>query len=242
MRSIKALVVDDERYAREELTFLLEGFSYVKVVGDMDHGEMAILETIRLQPDVVFLDVEMPKVSGIEVAKSLKELKKVPLIVFATAHPEFAAEAFRINALDYLLKPYDPEQLTQTMERIKNQLFPDVQTQSASSLGKLAVEQEGEIQYIVVQDILYATPDGKNTKVFTKTAEYKVKSSLKELETKLTDFYFFKIHKSYLVNLNHVVRLTPWFNGAYELEVAGRKGRLPVSRNYARELQRRLDL
>ena len=124
MRTIRTLIVDDERYAREELTYLLEQFPDVKLVGEAESGEVAILKALQLQPDVVFLDIEMPKMNGLEAAKALVELKKVPLIVFATAYPEFAAEAFRINAVDYLLKPYDEEQLKQTIDRIEKRLYP----------------------------------------------------------------------------------------------------------------------
>ena len=242
MQTIRILVVDDERYAREELTFLLKEFSNVDVIGDVARGETAIVQATQLQPDVVFLDVEMPGLSGIEVANALKGLKKVPLIVFATAYPQFATEAFRIEAIDYLLKPYNPDQLAQTMNRIKRRLFPEVSIQTKNPLGKLAVERDGEIDYILVEDILYISPKGKNAKIVTELNEYEVRSSLKELEHRLTNFYFFKIHKSYLVNLHYVVKLTPWFNGAYELELVGRSEKLPVSRNYARELQKRLDL
>ena len=124
MRTIRTLIVDDERYAREELTYLLGKFPDVQVVGEAESGEAAILKALQLQPDVVFLDVEMPKMNGMEVAKSLVEFKKVPLIIFATAYPQFAAEAFRINAIDYLLKPYDEEQLKQTIGRIEKDVYP----------------------------------------------------------------------------------------------------------------------
>lgn len=242
METIQVFVVDDERYAREELIFLLDEFTDVSVIGQADRGDNAILQATRLQPDVIFLDIEMPGLGGIEVAKSLNGLKKVPLIVFATAYPKFAVEAFRINAIDYLLKPYDPGQLKQTMGRIRMRLLPERETQAANPLGKLAVEHEGEIDYISVKDILYISPEGKNTKIVTATYKYKAKFALKELESRLGSFNFFRIHKSYLVNLNAVARLTPWFNGAYELELIGRTEKLPVSRNYARALQKRLDL
>jgi len=126
VRIIRTLIVDDERYAREELAYLVGSFPGIEVVGEAESGESAILQALQLQPDVVFLDVEMPKMNGVEVAKSLMELKKVPLIIFATAYPQFAAEAFRLNALDYLLKPYDTEHLKQTISRIEKELHPPI--------------------------------------------------------------------------------------------------------------------
>ena len=242
MRVIRTLVVDDERYAREELTFLLGRFPAIQVVGEAETGEAAIMKTLQLQQDVVFLDVEMPKMGGMEVAKSLQELKKVPLIVFATAYPQFAAEAFRINAVDYLLKPYDEDQLQQTISRIEKWLAPQSSGDAASQLGKLAVEMDGEIDYILIQDIYYMYREEKVTKIITERRDYDVRISLKDLESRLASYPFFRIHKSYLVNLNYVSRLTPWFNGAYQLELEGRPEKLSVSRNYVKDLRQRLEI
>jgi len=242
MRTIQALVVDDERYAREELIYLLKAFPIISVVGEAENGEGAIMKTLQLQPDVVFLDVEMPKMNGMEVAKSFMELKKVPLIIFATAYPQFAAEAFRINAIDYLLKPYDENQLKQTIGRIEKELFPPMPAEAAGTLGKLAIESGGEIDYISLDDILYIYRKEKMTKIITHKREYEVRLSLKELETRLTPFSFFRIHKGYLINLKYVIRLTPWFNGAYHLELEGRIEKLSVSRNYVKDLRQHFEL
>ena len=242
MRTIRTLIVDDERYAREELTYLLEQFPDVKLVGEAESGEVAILKALQLQPDVVFLDVEMPKMNGLEAAKALVELKKVPLIVFATAYPQFAAEAFRINAVDYLLKPYDEEQLKQTIDRIEKRLYPTTSANHSETIGKLAVEADGEITYILPQSILYIYRDEKVTKIITSTEDYEIRTTLKELESRLEPFSFFRIHKSTLVNLRYVSRLSPWFNGAYQLELEGVEDQLSVSRNYVKDLRQRLEL
>ncbi|MFC5590784.1 LytR/AlgR family response regulator transcription factor [Sporosarcina soli] len=242
MRTVRTLIVDDERYAREELAYLLGKFSSIQLVGEAENGEAAVLKTLQLQPDVVFLDVEMPKMNGLEAAKSLVELKKVPLIIFATAYPQFAAEAFRINAVDYLVKPYDEEQLKQTIDRIEKVLFPAMPVDSSGMLGKLAVEADGEINYLLPQEILYMYRDEKVTKIITHTQEYEVRTTLKELESRLEPFSFFRIHKGYLVNLMYVSRLTPWFNGAYQLELEGLDTKLSVSRNYVKDLRQRLEL
>ncbi|SFQ37076.1 two component transcriptional regulator, LytTR family [Psychrobacillus psychrotolerans] len=242
MGSITILVVDDERYAREELTYLLGKFPRVQVVGEAESGEAAILKALQIHPDVVFLDVEMPKMNGIEVAKTLSGFKKVPLIIFATAYPQFAAEAFRINAVDYLLKPYDERLLEQTIERIEKTLSPAPTADSMEKLGKLAIETGGDIDYILPQNILYIYRDDKVTKIITQTDGYDVRTTLKELESRLVPFSFFRIHKGYLVNLKYVSRLTPWFNGAYQLELEGLEQKLSVSRNYVKELRQRLEL
>ena len=238
---IRTLVVDDERYAREELVFLLNQFPSIQVIGEADSGDQAVMKAIQLQPDLVFLDVEMPKMNGMEVAKALSELKNMPLIIFATAYPQFAAEAFRINAVDYLLKPYDEDQLKQAISRVEKNLIPQAKVDVVSNLGKLAVEKDGEIDYVHIEDILYMYREEKVTKIITQKCEYEVKTALKELESRLTPFSFFRIHKGYLVNLKYVSRLTPWFNGAYHLELTSREEKLSVSRNYVKGLRQRLE-
>ncbi|TYS14480.1 response regulator transcription factor [Rossellomorea vietnamensis] len=243
-KTIKVLVADDERYSRDELKHLLSEYSSIEVAGDADSGESAILQSIQHSPDVVFLDVEMPKLNGMEAAKSLLELKKPPLIVFATAYPQFAAEAFRYEAVDYLLKPYDEEQLEQTIKRIEKQLLPSSlpDTEISRQPGKLAVEGEGEILYLDPAQILYICREEKVSQIITKTAQYEVKTPLKDLESRLGAFSFFRIHKSYIVNLDYVSKLTPWFNGAYQLEIQGSKEKLSVSRNYVKALRQKLEL
>ncbi|RIW28250.1 DNA-binding response regulator [Bacillus salacetis] len=243
-KAIKVLVVDDERYSRDELKHLLGEYPSIQVIGEADSGESAVLQTIQHSPEVVFLDVEMPKMNGMEAAKSLLELKKPPLIVFATAYPQFAAEAFRYEAVDYLLKPYDDEQLTQTVARIEKLLHPSAQTESDNvrQHGKLAVEGEGEILYLDPGNILYIAREEKVSKIMTKANEYEVKTPLKDLESRLAAFSFFRIHKSYIVNLDYITKLTPWFNGAYQLEIQGHSEKLSVSRNYVKALRQKLEL
>jgi two-component system, LytTR family, response regulator LytT len=213
MNVMNILIVDDERYSRQELVHLLGQFQSVNVCGEADSGESAVVKAVQLHPDVVFLDVEMPGMNGMEAARALHELKKPPHIVFATAYPEFAAEAFRYEAVDYLLKK-----------------------------DKLSVDVEGEIHYLDPNDILFIFRDDKVSRIIVKNAEYEVKIALKELENRLSSFSFFRVHKGYLVNLHYVTRLTPWFNGAYQLELEGVEEKLSVSRNYVKALRTELEL
>jgi two-component system, LytTR family, response regulator LytT len=240
--SIRTLIVDDEPYSRDELKHILGNFPAIKIVGEAESGESAVLSAIHLQPDVVFLDVEMPKMNGMKAAKALLELKKAPLVVFATAYPQFAAEAFRYNAIDYLLKPYDEEQIQETINRIEKNFFSHVEQDIAKPQGKLALEVNGEIIYLEPKEILYIVRDDKVTKLITKSGEFEAKTPLKDLESRLQNFGFFRIHKSFLVNLEYVNRLSPWFNGAYQLELEGRKETLSVSRNYVKALRLRLEI
>ncbi|MDN4526436.1 LytR/AlgR family response regulator transcription factor [Fictibacillus fluitans] len=240
---IKALIVDDERFSREELIYLLKAYESIDIVGEADSGDEALMKAIQLQPDVIFLDVEMPRMDGMQVARSLQELKKVPAIVFGTAYPDFAVEAFRHEAVDYLLKPFEEEQLGDAIARLEKKLMPTEPIPSRESKpSKLAVEKDEEIHYLDPANILYVYRDDRLTKIVGKDHVYETKWALKEVEERLREFPFFRIHKSYLVNLDYVARLIPWFNGAYELELRGSKDKLSVSRNYVKELRKQLEL
>ncbi|SFK37589.1 two component transcriptional regulator, LytTR family [Halobacillus dabanensis] len=241
MEKIKTLIVDDERFSREELIFLLEPYENIEVIGQAKSGEEAVMETLKLQPDVLFLDVEMPKMDGMAVAKAVQELKKVPEIVFATAYPDFAVEAFRQQAVDYLLKPFDEEQSGETIERIQKKLHP-YERKPDYTPSKFAVEVDGTIEYIDPGKIIYVYREGRVTKIVGREKVYETKDALKDVEQRLRGFSFFRIHKSYLVNLDYIYRLSPWFNGAYQLELKSTDEKLSVSRNYVRDLRNKLEL
>ncbi|UFT98196.1 LytTR family DNA-binding domain-containing protein [Radiobacillus kanasensis] len=240
-KPIKVLIVDDERYSREELSHLLSTYTTIRIVGEADSGDQCITKALELQPDVIFLDIEMPKRNGMDTANMLKELKKTPLIVFATAYPNFAVEAFRQEAVDYLVKPFDPQELDETVHRLERYLLTDREENAGPTPFKLAIEGE-EIIYINPNDILFIYRDNRVTKIALTGEEFETKTPLKELEARLKEYSFFRTHKSYLVNLNHVSRLIPWFNGAYHLEMEGTKEMLSVSRNYVKALRAELEL
>ncbi|SFG62612.1 two component transcriptional regulator, LytTR family [Halobacillus alkaliphilus] len=241
---IQALVVDDERFSREELIHLLKQHEAIQVIGEAESGDTAIMKVLQLQPDVLFLDVEMPRMDGMEVAKAVQELKKVPKIIFATAYPDFAVDAFRHDAIDYLLKPFDEEQLKDAVVKLEKRFAPQMDAPQTPNQtpSKLAVEGEDNIHYLNPESIVYVYREERWTKIVGKTHTYETRAPLKEVEHRLRGFPFFRIHKSYLVNLDYVDRLTPWFNGAYQLELQGREEKLSVSRNYVKDLRKQLEL
>ncbi|WP_456287590.1 LytTR family DNA-binding domain-containing protein [Paenibacillus sp. AK002] len=241
---IRTLIVDDERYSREELKYLLKQHPALEIVGEADSGEQAVLKTLQLKPEAVFLDVEMPLMNGLEAASALIGLKLSPKIVFATAYPQFGVEAFRFEALDYLLKPIDEERLAETVRRLEQSLRKDEITLPvpAKSCGKLSLEADGEIAFIAPDDIIYISREDAYSKIVTANKEYHVKTPLKELEAKLRQYPFFRIHKSYVVHLDYVKSLVPWFNGAFQLELKGCSDKLAVSRNYAKAFREALEL
>ncbi|RKL67450.1 DNA-binding response regulator [Salipaludibacillus neizhouensis] len=244
MKRIRVVVVDDEPYSRDEILFLLGKYQEVEIIGEADSGEKALGVIMRKSPDVVFIDIEMPQMSGMELAHSLKSMKKVPLIVFATAYPDYAAKAFRVQALDYILKPFDEEQLEETMLLIKDRLIvkETPNEKIVVSSARLAVEDEGKIVYLSPNEITYLFREERETMIRTTDSQYSMKMPLKDIEMKLKNHPFFRTHKSYLVNIDRIEELIPWFNGAYQVKVEGSTEEIPVSRNYVKALRERLEL
>ncbi|WP_227935123.1 LytR/AlgR family response regulator transcription factor [Alkalihalobacillus deserti] len=243
-RVIKTVIIDDEPYSRDELKFLLERYEDINIVAEADSGEKGLEMVMRKEPDVIFVDIEMPQMSGLELAKALQNLKKVPLIIFATAYPDYAVKAFRVQALDYLVKPFDEDQLSETMARITESLgrAKETKDERPKASARLAIEHDGRIVYVSPQDIIYVFREERETMICTINHTFNTKTPIKELEEKLRGFPFFRTHKSYLVNLDKVEQLIPWFNGAYQVKVVGQKKEIPVSRNYVKTLRERLEL
>ncbi|WP_100407373.1 LytR/AlgR family response regulator transcription factor [Bacillus solitudinis] len=243
MQPITTVVIDDELYSRDELTFLLEKHKDIKIIGEADSGGKGLEIIIRNEPDLAFIDIEMPQMSGLELAKALQSMKKVPFIIFATAYPDYAVKAFRVQALDYILKPFSEEAIEETIQLVKERMRSGHSRQENSvKIAKLAVEEDGRIVYISPEDILYLFREDRETFICTKECMYSARIAIKEIEEKLKGYPFFRTHKSYLVNLNKIEQLIPWFNGAFQLKIVGRMEEIPVSRNYVKALRQKLEL
>jgi two-component system, LytTR family, response regulator LytT len=240
---MKVAIIDDEPYSREEMKHLLSEYPWVEIVGEASSAEKAMELILTQDPQVLFLDIEMPGMSGVDLAEALQKMKQKPEIVFATAYPDYALKAFRVEAVDYLVKPFDEEQLSQTMERLKKLLLTDrAEQKETKTMGKLSVQDEDKIIFIEPGDILYIFREERETYICTEKKKYTCKLPIKELEAKLVTHPFFRVHKSYLVQLPYVEELIPWGNGVYQLKVHGVKEKIPVSRNYVKELRERLEL
>lgn len=239
---IKVIVIDDEPYSRDELKHLLSKYPFIDVIDEAESGEVGLAKVIAHSPDVLFLDIEMQDLSGIELAKQLQSLRKEPRIVFATAYPDYAAKAFRYDAVDYLLKPFSEDELDETVQRLHQLMLSDPKEKKEPPTGKLAVELDEKIFYLDPAKIDYCTSIERGTLIYTSSQTYKSRLSLKELEKKLSVYLFFRTHKSYLVNLARIEHLAPWFNGAYQLKLEGQKEEIPVSRNYVKALREKLEL
>lgn len=253
---ISVLIVEDEDLAREDLKYLIEKDSAFKVKYEASDGKEALNIINNNQIDVVFLDIKIPILSGIDVARYICNNKMQPLIVFVTAYDEYAAQAFRLSAIDYLLKPIDENDVYNVLEKIKIHLNKKQNISEQIStmikayfntldkplLNKIAVVDKGQYLMISYEDIYFFYCEDKIVwaKCIDKT--YITQFRLVELESILPK-YFFRIHKSYIVNLNHIKSVIPWFKGNYQIEMDNDShDKIPVSRNKVNTLNTLLHL
>lgn len=245
----RALIVDDEAPARAEMRYLLEDFNHVQVVGEATNGEEALVLLRSLSYDVVLLDIRMPGGTGLEVAAALHQLPHPPKVIFTTAYPDHAVEAFDLEAVDYLVKPFDAERLGRALDRALSSGADDAKPSPSANpwagiepLGRIPVQRDGRTVLVDQSAVVYASAVRGYSYLNLADERVLVSFSLNELERRLRG-HFFRTHRSYLVNLDHVRELVPDFKGALVLVMNDRqRSRVEVSRRQARELRRRLGM
>jgi two-component system response regulator LytT len=254
--TLSTVLVDDEELARDELKFLLQDFPEVDVIATGSNGLEAVDLVARLEPDLLFLDVQMPGLDGVGVVRNLREKGlDLPHIVFSTAYDQYAVEAFRLEASDYLLKPIDKARLAETISRVAKAVAAETEKEEAlHSPGAAAapaqrrnklVVRHGQRNVIVdVTDLVYATiADGVITVVAHGVEGFSSYKTLEELQENLDPEIFWRAHRSYIVNVNRIREVVPWFKSSYQLRMDDRKGtEIPVSRVQTRRLREMLKL
>jgi len=251
---ITALIVDDEQLACDELAYLLKDFPDIEVVGAGHNGLEAVQMIETLEPELVFLDVQMPGVDGLGVIRKLQE-RNVPLpyFILATAYEQYAVEAFRLEALDYLLKPVDKERLSVSMERARRSIQEKAKAQPperpalerpAPHRTKLLVRSQSRNLIVDTSDVVYATiADGLITVVTTTMEGQSNYRTIEELQSNLDPETFWRVHRSYLVNINRIKEVIPWFKSSYMLRMDDKKqSEVPVSRVQTKRLRMLLKL
>ncbi|MFD1607064.1 LytR/AlgR family response regulator transcription factor [Oceanobacillus luteolus] len=233
---IRAMIAEDEAMARKELMYLLQDEEDILLSPHAESGE-ELIEQYRLhKPDVIFLDVEMPGMSGVEAAKAITEMKEEsPLFIFTTAYDEYAMDAFDIEAIDYLLKPYEEANFKRAISRVRKAISSKGSKHAVNeqqpATDKLLID-DGERMVVLSPDsIYYAVPHKKQLEIHTEDKVILSKMTLQDLEDKLKNHSFFRTHRSYLVNLNHILEITPWFNGTSNVTLKDKdQTKIPVSR------------
>jgi len=249
------MVVDDETPAREELIYILEKSNKVKVVAQASHGLQVLDLNRKYKPDLIFLDIKMPGISGIEVADKLLKEPHVPYVVFVTAYEEYALDAFEVNAIDYILKPISEERLNKTIERIINriesgnkdyfhklgQLIEDI-NEKENGHSRISVEYHGKLIPIKSEDIIYITVEDKNTVIISTKGNFEVNYTLNQLQNVLNSSSFFRCHKSFIINIDKIESIEPWFNSTYNVILEGQGKKIPVSRSRSKKFKKIMNI
>ena len=226
--TLRALVVDDETLARKALLRLLKNESGINVVGQCADGESAVETIRRLQPDLVFLDVQMPEMDGFRVVETIG-VEQMPMTIFVTAFDRYALNAFDVNAVDYLLKPFAPDRLSRALERVRDRALGRQDKETAQRLfsllertrsqtdyvQRLTVSVNGRIIFVPVADIDWIGAEGNYVRLHIARRSHDVRETMQSLAEKLDPRNFIRIHRSTIVNVQRIREIQPWFQGGH---------------------------
>lgn len=243
--TVSTLIVDDEELAREELSYLLKDFPDLEILDSAANGLEAAKMIEQLEPDLVFLDVQMPGLDGMSLIGKLREKGgPLPHFVLTTAFDDYAVEAFRFQALDYLMKPIEKERLAESVARIRKVLEERQQTEDKAAIAapqrtKLLVRTNNRNLIVDAQDMIYATIDDGLITVVTSHFEGQSNyRTIEELQSNLDPNLFWRVHRSFLVNINKIREVIPWFKSSFQLKMDDKKQtEIPVSRIQTKRLR-----
>jgi two-component system LytT family response regulator/two-component system response regulator LytT len=253
---LRAVLVDDEQLARDELGYLLGQVGGVEIIGQAGNGIEALSAIDKLQPDVVFLDVQMPGLTGFEVARRMVDAGGSTHIIFVTAYDQHAIEAFEVNAVDYLLKPVDPARLLLAVQRARTRVetvrplndqierIVQIVAERQGRRERLAIKVGERFMLVQAEEVVFASLNDEGIVVVTNqhtgTSNYR---TLDELHERLDPSVFWRVHRSHLVNINKIKEIVPWFSRNYILRMKDAKStEIPVSRTQTRRLREYLKL
>lgn len=263
-RPIRIVVVDDEEPARNELCFQLEQIDEVEVVGEAGDGIKALRVIESLKPDLTLLDIQMPGLTGFEVARELVNQNNASQVVFVTAYDHYAIEAFEINAVDYLLKPVEPLRLRRTLERVRNRQHPDslhntgpkpLTANDLEGIGEfmdkrysrpdpIPIKVAGKLVLVQSEGIIFISLDNDAIEIVTRDLRgFSNRRTLDELQSNLDPSVFWRVHRSHIVNIHKIKEIVPRLSRNYVLKMADQKRtQIPVSRTQTKRLREFLKL
>ncbi|WP_275297340.1 LytR/AlgR family response regulator transcription factor [Shewanella electrica] len=241
--TMKAIIVEDEPLAMEELLYIIQKHSQLDVVETFEDGLDAFKYLQTQQVDVVFLDINVPSIDGMLLARNIHQFAVKPRVVFTTAHKDFAAEAFEIEAFDYILKPFNEQRIKGVLSKLEALSAPAPaspateptpaapKAPTSSSNPKVNLTKGERIFVTDVSAIYYVAADEKLTHVYTKDDEFVLNMTISEFIDKLPEEQFFRSHRSYCINLNKVQEIIPWYNSTYLVKLFDVDTQIPVSRS-----------
>lgn len=221
---MNCIIVDDEYPSIQELSYFITNFSSIIISETFDDSIEALEYVQRNIVNVIFLDINMPKLDGLTFSRVIKTLPVIPILVFITAYSEHALEAFEVSAFDYILKPYSQSRITDTLRRLENHIEPKLH------MDRITLWKNGKLFVLDVNDIYYCEAHKHEVNIYTKNDHFIVVSSISDFHKKLRQDYFYRCHRSYIVNINKITEIIPWFNNTYLLKLKGSEAEIPVSR------------
>lgn len=238
MKTYKTLIIDDERLAREELKLLLKDYLEIEIVDEARNGEEGISKVKEHKPDLIFLDVSMPGMTGFEM---LKHLEEIPRVIFITAYDEFAIKAFEVNALDYILKPVDPDRLKEAIQRLSTNeddyvsggnLAVSRKERPLTTTDRVFIKDGEKCWFIELSKVRMLESEGNYVKVYFDNFKPLILRSLNSFEDRLDPEFFFRANRKFIINLQWVSSIENWFNGGLQVEL--REGeKVEISRRQA---------
>ncbi|MFK7953122.1 MAG: LytR/AlgR family response regulator transcription factor [Ekhidna sp.] len=235
---MKAIIVDDERLARKELMTLLENHPEIEVIDEAINADEALEKIEKQDPDVIFLDVQMPGKTGFDV---LESLERVPQVIFTTAYDEFALKAFDFNALDYLLKPIQPERLAESVQKISAKAPKKGRNKKLGSEDQVFVKDGDKCWFVKLEDVRLFESDGNYIKVYFENFKPMIHKSLNALDERLDDRDFFRASRKHIINLGWVESIDTWFNGGLLVKLKGGE-KVEVSRRQSARFREMMSL
>jgi len=241
---MRAIIVDDERLARKELTSLLKDYNEIEIIAEAINADDAYEKIIKLNPDLLFLDIQMPGKSGFDL---LEMLDRVPNVIFTTAYDEYALKAFEVNALDYLLKPIQPERLGESIGKLLKKQYaqspvqPDERTRKLRGEDQVFVKDGDKCWFVKLADVRLFESDGNYIKVYFDHFKPMIHKSLNALDERLDDRTFFRASRKHIINLRWVEKIEPWFNGGLLVQLKG-GDKIEVSRRQSSKFKEMMSL
>ncbi|KYG83419.1 MULTISPECIES: LytR/AlgR family response regulator transcription factor [Roseivirga] len=239
---MKALIIDDERLARKELTNLLQEYPEIDIVGEAVNAEDALEKINSLKPDLLFLDIQMPEKTGFEL---LESLDNVPEVIFTTAYDEYALKAFDFNALDYLLKPIEPDRLKDALNKLLKRAQPEevgeVEDKKLGPNDRVFVKDGDKCWFVKLENIRLFESDGNYIKIYFDNFKPMIHKSLNALDERLDDRSFFRASRKHIINLTWVESIESWFNGGLMVVLRG-GDKVEVSRRQAARFKEMMSL
>ncbi|WP_407371658.1 LytTR family transcriptional regulator DNA-binding domain-containing protein [Carnobacterium sp.] len=238
------LIVDDEPLARDELAYLLERCAGITTIIEAESIEEALEKMLLHEIDLIFLDIHLTSESGLTLANKINQLKRPPMIIFATAYDEYAIKAFELNATDYVLKPFELSRIQHAVQKAwvsyqKEQIH--LQENNPECLKTIPIQMDERIYIVKIDDIIAVAVDNGITTIYTIEKDYITNEPLNAYEEKVNGHAFLRVHRSYLLNVKEILEIQPWFNHTF-LVTMSNQAKIPVSRHYMKQFKEEVGL